>query len=329
MNKQIGEQVFRAGFIPILHAGSAAAAVAAVRAMMDGGVSLAEIAFDQKGAAEQIAAVVREFPQMTIGAGCVSDIEQCKQALDAGAAFVVTVGLDEACFNACRDQNAVLIPTCDTLAMVQGAQNMSLNLVNYVWKDDCDNLAQMVRLSSQYADLRFIVSLGDRHKEIGVCCSAPFVNAVRGTWIDTESKVDSHTGDCIMAMCGRLITEVMGFNMYHIGINMETAEGACDLCDELHDVFRLQLRDNGPSSRFAGTGIEVMKRIYRGQHGHFAMRTNNCDRAIQFLKEKGYEMDWDTCYINNGRIGTIYLKEEHSFGGFAVHLLQRAFPDVD
>lgn len=329
MNPQVYDKMFRMGFVPVLCAAGAAAAVAAAGAVWEGGVSLVELDFTQKGAAEQAAAIAHKYPQLAVGAGSVAHETLCAQALEAGVSFVIGDSFDEACLSACQARDVLYIPTCTTLAAVKAAQSKGVRLVNYVWQADDDNLAQLARLSAPYADLRFIISLAQSHKEIGLCCSAPFVSAVRGTWLEPAAKADSRTADSLTAMCERLITEVLGFKVYHIGINMETAEGAVDLCDELHDVFRLQLRDNGPSSRFAGTGIEVMKRIYRGAHGHFAVRTNNCDRAILFLKEKGYEMDWDTCYINGGRIGTIYLKDEHCFGGFAAHLLQRVYPDAD
>ena len=69
-----------------------------------------------------------------------------------------------------------------------------------------------------------------------------------------------------------------------------------------------------------------MKRMYRGKNGHFAIGTNNVDRAMVYVTSKGYEMDMDTAYVSDGRILTVYMKEEYNFGGFAAHFTQKNSP---
>ena len=44
-------------------------------------------------AAEAIALAVKKFPDMSVGAGTVINAKQCKEALKAGAQFIVSPGL--------------------------------------------------------------------------------------------------------------------------------------------------------------------------------------------------------------------------------------------
>jgi len=316
--------LFRQGFIPQVHA---AGAVANAKSMLKGHCSVMEIAFE-KGAVEAIRAVSQQVPEMLVGAGEIRTAEQCRQAIDAGAKFISCTAADAESAALCREENVAMILTCTDIEQLRQANAIGVSLVNYDWQVGEDNLQRLQELAAAaQLDMKFIVTLGENTGNIGECTAAPFVLGVRGTWLQDACACKSHSEDRIITVCEDLLTEVLGYMVHHIGINTEGADAARALCDELHDVFRMKLMDNGISSRFAGPGIEVMKRMYLGDNGHFAIRTNNADRAILWLKEMGYEMDWETKFPGHGPINTIYIKD-HSFGGFAVHLKQRPFPGL-
>ena len=59
-----------------------------------------------------------------------------------------------------------------------------------------------------------------------------------------------------------------------------------------------------------------------GEHGHIAIGVNSVDRAVYHLGLQGVEFDESTRKTNaQGKTSAIYLKE--TFGGFAVHLVQK------
>ena len=61
-----------------------------LQALEEGGIPAAEITFRTPCAAEAIRLGVRHFPRMYIGAGTVINAAQAQQALEAGAAFLVS-----------------------------------------------------------------------------------------------------------------------------------------------------------------------------------------------------------------------------------------------
>lgn len=325
MECTVCERIYRIGFLPVLGGLSAQTSASVAEAMRVGGIDVVDIPFDGKSAEAAIKETARRCEDVVIGASGVKTPDQCAKIVQAGAQFVMTVGVDADCIQLCREQGAAVIPQCRDVSEIKAAQNAGIKVVDLAYQDFGCDMEALKKLASSFVDMRFILSLGEDPSQMQLCLSAPFTYAVRGCWISPKKEPTPHEYANVTIACEEMRTAVFDFTMYHIGINMENADAACGVCDMLNDAFRFKPRDNGPSSRFAGTGIEVMKRIYRGQHGHFAVRTNNVDRAIIYLKEKGYEMDWDTVYYADGRIYTIYLKEEHSFGGFAVHLLQKAF----
>ena len=76
-------------------------------ALRAGGVNCAEITFRTACAAEAISLGVRLFPDMNIGAGTVINGQQCVEALNAGAKFIVSPGLSEEVAGICA-ANGVL-----------------------------------------------------------------------------------------------------------------------------------------------------------------------------------------------------------------------------
>ena len=79
--------------IPVVVIRDIADTIPTLQALCDGGIHTAEITFRTPCAAEAIRQGTRHFPQMNIGAGTVINREQAREALAAGAKFLVSPGL--------------------------------------------------------------------------------------------------------------------------------------------------------------------------------------------------------------------------------------------
>jgi len=95
MNKdQVRERILEIGIIPVVRATSAEEARFAAEAVTEGGIPIVEITMTVPGAMEVIRDLVKALPGVMVGAGTVMDIEIGRRALDAGAEFLVSPGLD-------------------------------------------------------------------------------------------------------------------------------------------------------------------------------------------------------------------------------------------
>ncbi len=65
----------------------------------------------------------------------------------------------------------------------------------------------------------------------------------------------------------------------------------------------------------------MMKKPFRGAHGHIAIACNSIARAKWHLERRGFVFDEDSAAVKNGKIAAIYLKDD--IAGFAFHLLQK------
>ena len=89
------ERLYNAAVVPVVVLDDAADAVPTAKALLAGGVDVMEITFRTAAAADSIAAVAKECPDMLVGAGTVITLEQCKKAVACGAKFIVSPGYSE------------------------------------------------------------------------------------------------------------------------------------------------------------------------------------------------------------------------------------------
>lgn len=88
------EIIERVGLIPVLRAKSAAQGLAAVKAMLEGGVTVVEVTMTVPGAVDLLKSLKKEYGKhLLLGSGTVTTAEQCQATIDAGAEFVVSPSL--------------------------------------------------------------------------------------------------------------------------------------------------------------------------------------------------------------------------------------------
>ena len=86
------------------------AAVPLAEALLAGGLRTMEIPFRTAAAAESIKRIRRTLPEMAIGAGTLLAVDQVRLAVDAGAQFGVSPGLNEAVLQAAKERNLPFFP---------------------------------------------------------------------------------------------------------------------------------------------------------------------------------------------------------------------------
>ena len=88
------EKLGQFGIVPVVVIEDSKDAAPLAKALCEGGLACAEVTFRTAAAADAIRIMSAEYPEMTVGAGTVLTVEQADQAIEAGAQFIVTPGLD-------------------------------------------------------------------------------------------------------------------------------------------------------------------------------------------------------------------------------------------
>jgi len=80
------------------------------RALVDGGLPVAEITFRTAAASEGIRGIARDVPEMILVAGTVLTMQQLEQAVEAGAIYIVSPGFHPAIVDWCLARGVAITP---------------------------------------------------------------------------------------------------------------------------------------------------------------------------------------------------------------------------
>jgi 2-dehydro-3-deoxyphosphogluconate aldolase / (4S)-4-hydroxy-2-oxoglutarate aldolase len=104
------QRLAETGLVPVLRAASVEKAMALAEAVAAGGVDVLEVTMTIPGAVEVIARLVKERPEILVGAGTVLDPETAERCIGAGAQFVVSPALNLKTIALCRRVSIAVLP---------------------------------------------------------------------------------------------------------------------------------------------------------------------------------------------------------------------------
>ena len=314
------EKLFAEGVVPVFSVEDAGDAVPVVRALERGGIGTAEITFRTSAAAEAIASVRRDVPGALIGAGTVLTVSQVKEAVSAGASFIVSPGLNPDVTGYCVEQRIPVIPGCSCAGDIERALSFGLTHVKFFPAEALGGTAMIKALSAPYAQVRFMPTGGVRRENLAEYVQCPSVFAVGGTWIVPKDAVAARDWDRIESNAREAVTALHGFDLAHFGVNSGDPEKALRDARLFASLFGWQVRE-GNSSDFAGTRFEFMKKPFYGTHGHIAISVYSVERAAEYFRRRGFAVNEATAGYKNGKLNAVYLEGE--FAGYAIHLIRK------
>jgi 2-dehydro-3-deoxyphosphogluconate aldolase/(4S)-4-hydroxy-2-oxoglutarate aldolase len=98
------------GIIPAIRLASNEDARFAAQALYRAGLPIAEITMTVPGALELISELLRDFPDIVVGAGTVLDAETARRAVDAGARFITSTGIDISVVGLAVEEGVLALP---------------------------------------------------------------------------------------------------------------------------------------------------------------------------------------------------------------------------
>lgn len=309
------------GIIPVIKIENPSDIVPLGMALIQGGLPIAEITFRTSAAEEAIKKISKEIPDLLVGAGTVLNVKQAELAIKAGAKFIVTPGINPGVIEYCLSKDILIIPGCSSPTDLETAIGYSIEVVKYFPAEAFGGINAIKALSAPYGMIEFIPTGGITPENMNTYLSYNKVLACGGSWMVKEDLIKSGSFEEITCLTRDAINRMLGFELAHVGINMEDPESSLAATKRFSDIFGIPMKE-GTSSNFMGSIIEVTKKIGLGKHGHLAISTNNIERAIDYLIRNGVDLELSAAKKSEtGTITAVYLKEE--IGGFAVHLLQK------
>lgn len=195
------ERFSRSGIVPVVVIDHAGDALPAAQALLNGGVDVMEITFRTAAAAEAIRAVSEGCPEMLVGAGTVVTLDQCRQAVESGARFIVAPGYDEEVVSWCVEKGVPILPGCVTPTEIMAAMKHGLSVLKFFPAGVYGGLSAMKALSGPFKGIKFVPTGGVGPQNAGEYGAAPFIHAVGGSWVCAQSDIASHNFERITQLC--------------------------------------------------------------------------------------------------------------------------------
>lgn len=310
------------GIVPVIAIEDADKAVPLAKALVAGGLPAAEVTFRTAAGEEAIRRIVKECPDVMVGAGTVTTKEQVDRAIDAGSKFIVSPGFNPEITKYALSKGVLMMPGTATPGEMEQAMALGLEVVKFFPAEQNGGVAKLKAVAGPYKNLMWMPTGGVNTKNMNDYLTFDQILACGGTWMVKKDLIDQERWDEITAICKDAVKTMLNLKLAHIGINCASEAEAEKTAKTFCTLFDLDYRP-GNSSIFAGKAVECMKKPYLGRNGHIAIGTNSVDRAVYHLGRKGVEFDETTRKSDaKGRTTAIYLKDE--ICGFAVHLVKNS-----
>ncbi len=315
------EKLNKVGIVPVVVINNVEDAAPLAKALCAGGLPCAEVTFRTAAAKEAIKIMTETCPEMIVGAGTVLNAEQVDAAVEAGATFIVSPGLNPNTVKYCQKIGVPITPGTSSPTDIEQAIELGLDVVKFFPAEQSGGLAKIKAMAAPYVNMKFMPTGGISAKNINEYLSFNKIIACGGSWMVPAKLVDEKKFDEIEKLTREAVQTMLGFEIRHIGINAADLNDANATADALAGMFSMAKKE-GNSSIFVGTAFEVMKSPYLGKMGHIAIGTNYIQRAIAYMENLGVEFDPETAkYDAKGNMVAIYVKGE--VAGYAIHLVQK------
>jgi len=117
--------------IPVVTIDDAARASDLAEALLAGGIRVIEVTMRTPAALDAVRAIRRSVPQAIVGVGTLLDAEQIAPALDAGAQFAVSPGLDPVLVAAVAAAGLAYLPGIQTVSEAMAARRAGLDTLKF------------------------------------------------------------------------------------------------------------------------------------------------------------------------------------------------------
>ena len=181
----------KAPIVPVLVVPDVASAGPLASALVEGGLTIAEVTLRTPSALQVIEEMKRACPELIVGAGTVLTGEDVKNSLSAGSDFLVSPGMSPRLLDALGDHKDITIPGVATASEAMTRYEEGFGMLKLFPAAIAGGVAALKALSGPLPHLQFMPTGGVSADNAGEYLALPNVVAVGGSWIATEKDVTS------------------------------------------------------------------------------------------------------------------------------------------
>jgi 2-dehydro-3-deoxyphosphogluconate aldolase/(4S)-4-hydroxy-2-oxoglutarate aldolase len=196
------------GIVPVIKLNDPGQAKALGRALMEGGLPVAEVTFRTGAAAESIRILRREFPALVVGAGTVTTLSQAEAAVAAGAVFAVTPGFNPRIVQFFLDRGIPITPGINAPTQVELGLELGLEVLKFFPAEVSGGVKMLKALHGPYPEVKFMPTGGVDAANLASYLALPYVVACGGSWMVSDALIAAGRFDAVAAACREAVALV-------------------------------------------------------------------------------------------------------------------------
>lgn len=192
-----------AGIMPVVTVEKAEQGRAIADALAEGGLGAIEITLRSPAALAAISAAKRDVPGMLVGAGTILDPAQARDALAAGADFIVTPGTTPALAEALAALPIPCIPGAATISEMLALAALGFESLKLFPAVPVGGLALLKSIAGPLPALRFCPTGGIDEASAPSFLALPNVVCVGGSWMVPKEWISAGRFDAVTESAAR------------------------------------------------------------------------------------------------------------------------------
>ena len=183
--------------VPVVKLDRAEDARPLAEALCAGGLPVAEVTFRTDAAEESIRIMRKEFPEMLVGAGTVTNLDQAARAVEAGAQFIVSPGMSRTVVEYALEKGIAVFPGPCTPTEVMMAMEYQLPVVKFFPAKRYGGLGTIKALAAPFPSMRFMPTGGINADNIKEYLGFDKIVACGGSWMVKDAYINAGEFDKI------------------------------------------------------------------------------------------------------------------------------------
>lgn len=189
MGRIVTADIARNRVIPVITLNRVEDAQPLADALKHAGMNVLEITLRTKSAMD-ILAILAQDPELLVGVGSVTNIDQLERAHSLGAKFAVSPGIRSNLVIAAQELDLIYIPGVATASEIMLGIDSGLSTLKFFPSETLGGVPALSALSAPFPDVSFIPTGGIKLENAGNYLSQRNVIAVGGSWMVTSDLID-------------------------------------------------------------------------------------------------------------------------------------------
>ncbi|HOV62616.1 MAG TPA: bifunctional 4-hydroxy-2-oxoglutarate aldolase/2-dehydro-3-deoxy-phosphogluconate aldolase [Spirochaetia bacterium] len=194
--------------VPVVKINDAKDAIPLGKALIAGGLPVAEITFRTDAAEESIRKLAAEVPGLLVGAGTVLTTDQVDRAIQAGARFIVSPGFNPRIVDYCIAKKIPVIPGINSPSQVEMGLERGLTILKFFPAEASGGIQMLKALAGPYVGVKYIPTGGISADNLVEYLKLSCVFACGGSWMVKDELISSGRFDEITRLTAEAVRRV-------------------------------------------------------------------------------------------------------------------------